>query len=129
MSSPKPLKFPTGENALIASCLSDKQRAAVELIAIGKTYQFVCDTLAIDRKTLYLWRQDEEFKQALSERRRERWSAATDRLQAMLDRSLDILEQHLRDRYDCARFRAATSVLRIAGLSRCMPQRRDERDE
>jgi hypothetical protein len=85
--------------------------------------------LAIDRKTLYLWRQDEDFKQALSERRRERWSAATDRLQAMLDRSLDVIEQHLHDRYDRSRFRVATSVLRIAGLNKCMPQRRDNDDE
>src|SRR5688572_24226875 len=96
------------------------------MIAMGKSFTFTANMLAVDRRTIYEWRQDPDFRQALSELRRERWSAATDRLQAMLERSLDVIEQHLHDRYDRSRFRAATSVLRIAGLNKCMPQRRDD---
>lgn len=123
------LKFPTGQNRLNDNCLSEKQSVAIEMIAMGKSYQFVADALAIDRKTLYLWRQDEDFKDALSERRREMWSSATDRLRGMLEKSLDVIEQQLDDRFDRSRFRAASTVLRVAGLNKCMPQRNESDDE
>jgi hypothetical protein len=122
-------KRPVGENDLNEYGLSEKQLAVIDLLVMGKSYQFTADALAVTRKTVYRWRQDEDFKRALSERRRERWSSATDRLQSMIDRSLDVMEQHLNDRYDRSRFRAATAVLRVAGLNKCMPQRPTENDD
>ena len=98
MTSRKILKNPTGQNDLNAKCLSDKQSAAVEMLVIGKSYQHVADTLGVDRRTIYSWRQDDDFKQALSERRQDRWSAATNRLQSMLDDSLAVIEEQLHDR-------------------------------
>ena len=128
MTSRNFLKNPIGRNDLNANCLSDKQSLAIEMLVMGKSYQQVADALAVDRRTIYSWRQDDEFKEEFSKRRRERWSAATDRLQAMIDDSLAVIEEQLHDRYERTRFRAAATVLRVAGLNKCMPQRRDDDD-
>jgi hypothetical protein len=102
-------EFPTAENHL-----SDKQRLAVELLAAGRSLTGTAEALGIDRRTLYNWRQDETFGQVLSERRREFRSVASDRLGALLEPALDVLEQQLKDRYDRVRFRAAATILRLA---------------
>jgi hypothetical protein len=123
------LKCPAGQNDLNGNCLSDKQATAIDMLVMGKTYQSIADALAVDRKTIYRWRQDEDFKEELSRRRRERWSAATDRLQSMIDDSLSVIDEQLHDRYERTRFRAAATVLRVVGLNMCMSQRRGDNDE
>src|SRR4051812_8610496 len=106
------LKNPIGQNRLSANCLSEKQSAAIEMLAMGKSFQCVADGLAVDRRTIYAWRQDEDFQLALADRRRELWSSAADRLRGMLDSSLSVIEQRLHDRYERSRFQAATACLR-----------------
>ena len=96
--------------------LNEKQRAAIELLVVGKSYSAAAKAINIDRSTLFRWRQDELFHQALEERHQELWSEATQRLRGLVHPSLDILEQDLSQRYDRARFRAAATILRLAKI-------------
>ena len=56
----------------------------------------------------------------MQERRRELWSRASDRVRALLHPSIDVMEQHLKDKYDKARFRAASTLLRLASLHKSL---------
>jgi transposase-like protein len=94
--------------------LNEKQRAAIELLVSGKSYTAVAKAINIDRSTLFRWRQDALFQQALEERHMELWSEATQRLRGLVHPSLDVLEADLNQRYDRARFRAAATILRLA---------------
>ena len=96
--------------------LSDKQRLAVDLLASGRSMKDTALTVGVDPRTLFRWRQDESFREELSQRRRELRSIASDRLGALLEPALDVLEQQLNDRYDRARFRAAATILRLARI-------------
>ncbi len=96
--------------------LSDKQLAAIEMLVLGKAFTVVARELDIDRRSLYRWRQDETFCEALNERRRAVWGGAVDRLKDLVHPSLEVLAEHLSDRYDRARFRAASTVLRLVNL-------------
>lgn len=119
MSQPIPdnsREFPIGQIRLSDNCRPDKQSAAIEMLAVGKSLKLIAQTLEIDPKTLYHWRQDPDFQAALSERRRDLWASANDRLRGLLDESIDVIERQLRDRYDRSRFRAAATLLRLAGL-------------
>jgi transposase-like protein len=100
--------------------LSDAQAAAVALIATGKSFKHVCDSLSIDPRTLYRWRRERAFRRALDARRAELWHSAADRLRAMLDRSLDVFEEQLGEQFRPSRFRAANAILRIAGVRAAM---------
>ncbi len=107
--------FPVCENAL-----SDKHRTAVELLVLGTGYAETAHKLSITPRTLYNWRQEELFQEALQERRRELWGQANDRVRALLNPSIDVMEQHLKDKYDRSRFRAASTLLRIASLHKSL---------
>jgi hypothetical protein len=104
-----------------ADDLSAKQSAAIELLLLGKKMSGIAAAVGVDPRTLYRWRQDEAFRTELDRCRRELWSGAAERLRALVHPSLDVMEQHLRDRYDRNRFRAASSVLRLADLRKCIP--------
>ncbi len=106
-------KFP-----IPGDCLNEKQRAAIELLILGRKIGDVAEAIGIDRKTLYNWRQDELFREELARRRTELWSRASQRLAAMVHPALDVLEEHLADRYEPIRFRAASAVLRLADLKK-----------
>ena len=103
--------FPIGRHRL-----NDKQLAAIELLMLGKSYQSIAKAIEVDRKTLYNWRADPEFVGELEQRREELWGDASERLKALVHPSLDVLERQLGDRYDRARFNAATSLLKLVDL-------------
>src|SRR5215212_2067708 len=98
-------EFPLSENAL-----NDKQRAAIDLLAAGKGCAETARELQITTRTLYNWRQDELFQEALQDRRREMWGRANDRIRALLETSIDVMEQHLKDNWQNNRFRAASTL-------------------
>ena len=102
---------PSPENAL-----NDKQRLAIDLIILGRGYGDIAHSIGVDRKTLYRWRMDAPFVEALDELRRLVWSAAADRLTAMVEPAIDILHENLTDRHERRRFRGATAILRLADL-------------
>ena len=114
-------KWNIGENGL--NSLSDQQRTAIEMLVIGKALSEISKTLDIGRTTLYRWRQDAAFREAIDERRREFWEGAGDRLKDLVHPSLEVMAEHLADRYDRARFRAASAVLRLAGTRRVFQDR------
>src|SRR5436190_14796325 len=103
--------LPNSENTL-----SDKQLSAIELLIAGKGYGETARALEIERKTLYNWRQDDLFQEALQDRRRELWGRANDRIRSLLETSIDVMEQHLKDNWQNNRFRAASTLLRVANL-------------
>ena len=100
--------------------LNEKQLAAIDLLSCGKSYTAVAKSIDVDRRTIYRWRQNPEFAGTLEERRLELWEEASERLRALVQPSLDVLEHQLNDRYDRARFAAATAILRMANLPKAM---------
>ena len=96
--------------------LNEKQLVAIEMLILGKSVSSTARDLQIDRSTLFRWRQEAHFSEYLTQRRQQVWNEANDRLRAMVNRSLDVMEEHLADRYDRARFRAASVILRVAQL-------------
>lgn len=101
-------------NKASAGILTDRQKAAIELLVTGKSLSATARAIEVDRRTLYNWRQEERFREVLEDRRRELWDDASGRLVALVHPSLDVMEQHLADRYDRARFRAASAILKLA---------------
>jgi transposase-like protein len=100
------------------SGLNEKQRAAVELLAMGRSYVVAAKELDIGRRTLFDWRQKEAFQLALRQRHRELWGDVTERLRMLADPSVEVLVEHLNDCYDRSRFRAATAILKLANIGR-----------
>jgi putative insertion element HTH domain-containing protein len=122
---------PISQNRLSGaySSLNDKQKTAVEMLAVGKSLGRVARFIEIDSKTLYRWRHDPIFRDALHHRRRELWSDAIDRVRGMASTSLDIIEQHLSDRYERIRFRAAQTVLNLASIKKHAAEAGDPQDD
>src|SRR5688572_29353883 len=112
----EPMSQNVPECPAAAERLSDKQRAAIELLLLGRRPSDIAAALDVDRRTVFRWRQDDTFREELARCRRELWSGAAERLRARVHPSLDVMEQHLADRYDRSRFRAAAAVLRLADL-------------
>ena len=108
-------KFP-----IFARDMSEKQKSAIELLVLGNSLGATAKAIDVDAKTLYNWRQDPVFMEALEARRDELWSHAAERLRSMVHPSLDILQQDLSNRHERSRFRAATAVLRLADLRRSL---------
>jgi hypothetical protein len=104
-------KYPISQNRL-----SEKQHAAIELLVLGKSLGAIAKVIEIDPRTLYRWRKDPDFADELEQRRDELWGAAAERLRALVHPSLDVLEGQLHDRYDRARFNAATMLLKLVDL-------------
>ena len=106
--------------------LSAQQFAAVDLLAMGKSPVAVARILEIDRKTVYNWRQNPSFKQAVEQRREELWRDAAARLRALVAPALDVIAEQLTFRYDRARFQAATTLLRFANFGKATKAERSK---
>jgi hypothetical protein len=111
---------------IAGGCPNENQRAAIELLILGRKTGEVATAIGIDRKTLYNWRHEKIFREELNRRRAELWSSAGQRLAAMVHPSLDVLEAHLGDRYEGNRFRAASAVLRLVDLKKISHQQQCE---
>ena len=97
--------------------LSVQQLKAVALLLRGMKDGQVADAVGVSRRTIVRWRmEDPDFIAELRCRRRQLCEGSADRLRELLDPSIDVLTQFLRDRYDMHRFRAATAILRLASL-------------
>jgi transposase-like protein len=86
------------------------------LLVVGKSFVLAAKELQIDRQTLYRWRQQERFRQAVRKRHRELWGDATERLRMLVGPAVEILAEFMNDRYDRSRFRGAMAVLNLAKL-------------
>src|SRR2546423_11003320 len=96
--------------------LNEKQLAAIEMLVVGRSLTSTAKAIEVDRKTLYRWRKDDAFLEVLNARRREVWGDVVGRLRDLTHPSLEVIAEHLEDRYDRARFRAASLILRLAHL-------------
>jgi hypothetical protein len=96
----------------------DRKDIAVELLAMGRCSATVARMMGLDPRTLYRWRQESAFREALARRRQQLWSDLSTRLRGLAYPALDELERHLFDRYDRSRFRAASTILRLADVKR-----------
>jgi hypothetical protein len=100
------------------SNLNQKQVAAIELIASGRSYTTTAELLGIDRSTLYLWRQQPRFQERLEARTHELWGKANDRLKSMVEPALEVVARQLEAKYERTCWRAANLVLRLTKLGK-----------
>jgi plasmid maintenance system antidote protein VapI len=97
--------------------LTAQQFQAIELVLLGKKDREVAEAVGVSRRTIIRWRlEDADFIAELHRRRRELCDGSADRLRRLLDPSIDVLTQFLNNRYDMHRFRAATTILRLANV-------------
>jgi hypothetical protein len=101
--------------------LTVEQLNAIELLVHGETDAATAEVVGVHRVTVTKWRNyDPHFEAELNRRRKELWSASTDRLRALLPQALDALEQELQDGKQ--RGRVVIEILRLAGLDRSGPK-------
>lgn len=97
--------------------LKPKQEKAIAMLVDGGlSYGEIADTLKISEKTLYNWRKDEEFAEALREKLRLRISGiapkALRRMEKLMDGAKNEMVSHLsaKDLLDRAGFGAENTV-------------------
>jgi transposase-like protein len=93
-----------------------RRRAAIELLAAGKSIAAVAAIVGVSRRSIYNWRQDARVAERLARRSDELWSTVAQQLRGMVHPSLAVINEHLEDPHDKSRFRAATAVLRLPVL-------------
>ena len=97
--------------------LNDRQHLAIEMMLAGGSTREIAEKVGVGRQTISRWRnQDEEFIEELQRRRRAQFNGVADKLRALLDPAVDVLAEQLNDRYDRTRFRAASTLLRLANV-------------
>jgi hypothetical protein len=97
--------------------LSDQKLRAVELLVAGVRPGVVAKRVGITRETLWRWSKELAFRQHLQRLRVEFHVARLDRMWALADRSLDVVEQHL-DEND---LQAATALLKLVRMDPTVP--------
>ena len=97
--------------------LSEPQRQCIEQLICGKTKRAAAAAVGVARFTVTRWLQDAEFVAALNRRRLEVQEENTERLRAMTQKALDVLEAALEDANPHVRLRAAMHVLQAAKLT------------
>ena len=95
--------------------LNERQMAAVEMIAAGRSFSATAQELKVDRATIFRWRQSALFQEAVQRRHDELWK---DPLHGLVGPAIEVLAEHLENAYDRSRWRAASMVLRLAKLHR-----------
>ena len=110
--------------------LSDRQLLAIDLILAGRPDTHVAQAIGVSRRTIIRWRlSDADVIAELRRRRRQPWQGTADRLRAVLRSALDVLAEQLTDRVDRHRFRAATTILRLANVKSAVPVEAEEEGE
>jgi hypothetical protein len=105
--------------------LTDRQRSAIEHLALGRSFTAAARELCINPSTLYRWRQEDVFRVELCRRRQEVWDGAAERMRALVHPAIDVLEEEVHDEYDRSRVRATGMILRFSGLRKFVPPDRE----
>jgi hypothetical protein len=93
--------------------LTPAQRTAIERLLHGESDARVAERLHLDRSTVYRWRTAHPtFRRELERLRKIVWAQQADRLRAMVQPALDVLEKQLEN--PTTALRAATVLLRFA---------------
>jgi hypothetical protein len=77
------------------SRISTIQEAAIQLLLEGSKYSEVAKKCKIDEKTLYLWRKDPVFQEALSKGHKHLLESSFVYLQSKFNKAVDTLDKHL----------------------------------
>jgi hypothetical protein len=106
--------------------LADAKLRAVEMLVAGVRAGIVAQRLEISRETLWRWRQEPAFRRHVQRLRVELHVSRVDRTWALVDRSLDVVEQHLIE----GDLQAAITLLKLAQLdpTAALPEGPDEED-
>lgn len=92
--------------------LSIEQQNAIDHLLQGKSDRAVADAVGVSRQTVWEWRKkDILFIAELNRQRSELWSEARDRLKAMANRALDVVEHQLDSGDSKASLAAAKYIL------------------
>jgi hypothetical protein len=108
-----PLASPSVEVARVVHGLSDAKLQAVVMLVAGDRPGVVAKRLGVSRETLWRWTQDPAFRQHKQRLRVALHVSRIDRTWALVDKSLDVIEQHLSE----GDLQAATTLLRLAQLN------------
>ena len=102
--------------------LSEIQLQAIELTMQGHTDVSIAQTLGINRRTLWRWKNlDDDYRRVLNNARIQLYATAADRYQMLLTRATGVMSQTLQDSAEEIRFRAAVAILNMAGSFRPLP--------
>lgn len=103
--------------------LSDRQRAALELLLSGASDTDVANAAAVSRRTIYRWRVlDKYFRDELERCRHELFQSTTDRLRATLSNAVGVLDRQARDVYAPTAHRAARTLLTLARIGQAVAE-------
>jgi hypothetical protein len=125
LNEPPPSHPPQPPAAPGDNQLTERQRTAIELLATGKSPVAVARIIEVDRKTVYNWRQDPAFREAVETLREQLWRDASARLRGLVHPSLNIIAEMLTDRFERNRVRAATLLLKMANFGKPLPPPKD----
>jgi len=104
--------------------LTPEQEQAAALVAEGKPVYEIAEEVDTDEATLAEWQASPYFVAAVNRHRKAAWTAAQDRLRALVPSALDALE----DAVGRCDVRAATEVLKAAGVYGNLPHPSGEVD-
>lgn len=97
--------------------LDPRQEQAVFLLASGKTVTATAAEVGVDRMTIYRWVREKKFQAKLDRLRSDINNAAQDRLLALADRAVAVIQEDLNNDSDKRlRQKAAEMVLKGLGL-------------
>lgn len=95
--------------------LTPKQRATLDLLAVGTSITEAAEATGVSRQTVSEWLHHHHgFQAALNRRRRELWTNVSDRLRALLPKALTVLEREIED--GSAPLAAAVHVLKACAV-------------
>jgi hypothetical protein len=131
------LKFPIGENGKHVNegpppphptgRLTEQQLIAITIMLAGRPIADVAHGAGVDRRTIYNWRHHHAaFRAELERRRSDVWDETADRIRALLDPAVRMLEEQIRSRYDQDRYRAARTILRLAKVGSAIAVKQPE---
>ena len=103
--------------------LCERQLHAIELILAGEREGKVAEAVGVSRMTLWRWRNDCHFRQAVAEGRELVFGAGMDRLCTLVPHAVDRVQDQLEAGNAMAPFR----ILRLLRVSRPQPPREIER--
>jgi hypothetical protein len=102
--------------------LSQEQQNALEHLLQGKSDAATAEAVGVARQTIWEWRnRNPVFIAELNSRRYELWDEARERLKALANRSLDVIERNLDSEDPKASLMAAQYVLKSTKLSDKIP--------
>jgi hypothetical protein len=105
--------------------LTSQQLHVIDLLLLGHDGATAAARAGVSAGTVSRWRRHHPaFVAKLNQRRAELWGSAGDRLRALLDEAVNVLGEQMRDTWEPTRFRAAKTLLTLAGgrdLFSCPP--------